>query len=72
MVLQYSCNSTLGQAKKSLKVLSVIIISYAGGDLVTKSCPTLAIPWTIVRQAPLSMGFPRKEYKVIDQFNCFK
>ena len=31
-------------------------------SLVTKSCPTLATPWTIARQAPLSMGFSRQEY----------
>ena len=33
-----------------------------GGDLVTKSCPTLETPWTVTRQAPLSMGFSRQEY----------
>ena len=33
-----------------------------GGGLVTKSCPTLATPWTVAHQAPLSMGFPRQEY----------
>ena len=33
-----------------------------GGGLVAKSCPTLAIPWTVARQAPLSMGFSRQEY----------
>ena len=33
-----------------------------GGCLVAKSCPTLAIPWTLARQAPLSMGFSRQEY----------
>ena len=33
-----------------------------GGDLVTKSCPTLVTPWTVARQAPLSMGFSRQEY----------
>ena len=27
-----------------------------GGGLVAKSCPTLATPWTIARQAPLSVG----------------
>ena len=32
------------------------------GGLVAKSCPTLAIPWTVVCQAPLSMGFSRQEY----------
>ena len=35
----------------------------SGGDgLVAKSCPTLATPWTVAHQAPLSMGFFRKEY----------
>ena len=27
-----------------------------------KSCPTLATPWTVAFQAPLSMGFSRQEY----------
>ena len=31
------------------------------GGLIAKSCPTLADPWTVVCQAPLSMGFPRQE-----------
>ena len=30
--------------------------------LVTKSCLTLATPWTVACQAPLSMGFSRQEY----------
>ena len=30
--------------------------------LVTKSCLTLATPWTIACQAPLSVGFSREEY----------
>ena len=29
---------------------------------VTKSCLTLATPWTVAHQALLSMGFPRREY----------
>ena len=29
--------------------------------VVTQSCPTLAAPWTVARQAPLSMGFSRQE-----------
>ena len=33
-----------------------------GGGLVAESCPTLATPWTVARQAPLSMGFSRPEY----------
>ena len=32
-----------------------------GGGLVAKSCLTLATPWTVAHQAPLSMGFPRRE-----------
>ena len=30
--------------------------------LVAKSCPTLATPWTVAHQDPLSMGFSRQEY----------
>ena len=30
--------------------------------LVTQSYPTLCDPWTVARQAPLSMGFSRQEY----------
>ena len=37
-------------------------VSAGGGALVTRSCPTLAIPWTVPRQASLSMGFSRQEY----------
>ena len=33
-----------------------------GAGLVAKSCLTLAIPWTVACQAPLSMGFSRQEY----------
>ena len=33
-----------------------------GGGLVTQSCPTLATPWTVACQAPLSMAFSRQEY----------
>ena len=33
-----------------------------GSGLVAKSCPTLATPWTVACQAPLSMGFSTQEY----------
>ena len=36
------------------------LYTYVG--LVTKSCPTLATPWIVVWQAPLSMGLLRQEY----------
>ena len=29
---------------------------------VTQLCLTLATPWTVAHQAPLSMGFSRQEY----------
>ena len=32
------------------------------GGLVAESCPTLAAPWRVACQAPLSMGFSRQEY----------
>ena len=36
---------------------------HSGGDgLVTESCLSLAMPWTVARQAPLSTGFPRQEH----------
>ena len=39
-----------------------MLLLNCGGGLVTKSCKTLAIPRTVARQAPLSMGFSRQEY----------
>ena len=38
------------------------LLDYCGGGLVANSRPTLAIPWTVACQAPLSMGFSRQEY----------
>ena len=36
---------------------------YRGGDgLVAKSCLTLVTPWSVARQAPLSMGCSKQEY----------
>ena len=34
----------------------------SGSGLVSKLCQTLATPWTVACQAPLSMGFSRQEY----------
>ena len=39
---------------------STIVV--VGGGLVAKSCLTLVTPWTVARQAPLSMGFSRQGY----------
>ena len=35
--------------------------TFGGGSVIT-SCLTLVSIWTLVRQAPLSMGFPSQEY----------
>ena len=38
------------------------IVNWLSLSLVIKLCPTLATPWTVACQAPLSMGFSRQEY----------
>ena len=40
----------------------MIIPYFYGGGLVAKLCPTVATPWALALQAPLSMGFSRQEY----------
>ena len=44
--------------------MSCIMAGPCGGSggFVIKSCLTFVTPWTVARQAPLSMGFPRQEY----------
>ena len=37
-----------------------LVLSMSGGGLVAKSCPTLAIPWTVAHQAPCSWDSPGK------------
>ena len=37
-------------------------IHIGGGGLAAKSCPTIATPWTVACQVPLSMGFSGQEY----------
>ena len=41
-----------------------------GDGLVTKSCLTLATPWTVACQAPLSMEFSRQEW-ILELFAIF-
>ena len=48
--------------KKKIANISESLLDLCGAGLVTKSCATLAIPWTITCQAPLSMRFSRQEY----------
>ena len=40
----------------------VIQLVDGGGGFVAKLHPALATPWTVARQAPLSIRFPRQEY----------
>ena len=43
-------------------LITVLFPEYLfGGGLVAKSCRTLATPWTVACQAPLSIGFSRQE-----------
>ena len=37
--------------------------AFSIGGFVAILCLTLATPWTVARQAPLSMGFSRQEYR---------
>ena len=39
-----------------------VVVAVTSADLVTKSCLTLATPWTVALQAPLSVGLSRQEY----------
>ena len=53
---------SLSPQKEGGKVVVVSFILTCGGGLVTKSCLTLATPWTVASQAPLPTGFSRQEY----------
>ena len=40
---------------------TLLVAKVVGGGLVTKSRPTPGTLWTVVFQAPLSMGFSKQE-----------
>ena len=48
--------------KSPLEPAVIYLLSNNSGSLAAKSCLTLATPWTVACQAPLSMGFYRQEY----------
>ena len=52
-----SCSTAVWPLEDILENDSVFCLelTYNGGDLVAKSCPTLATPWTIACQALLPM-----------------
>ena len=53
-------NENLDASCRILHILQIAVAAIC--CLVTKSYPTLATPWTVAHQAPLSMGFSRQEY----------
>ena len=53
-------SSALISAQNLLKLWGPEGSDLVYGGLVAKSCPTLATPWTIACQSPLSMGFSRQ------------
>ena len=55
------CHSPCSPVRTNLMLLCTCYRG-GGGGLVAKSCLTLATPWTVACQAPLSMGFSRQEY----------
>ena len=59
----HACTITLAESLKSLShFMCVCVCVYSGAGLVAKSCPILATPWTVAHQAPLTLGFPKREY----------
>jgi len=61
----HACTIMLADSLKSLShfiYICVCVCVYSGGGLVAKSCPILATPWTVAHQAPLTLGFPKREY----------
>ena len=44
------------------EMVNLLLCMVVVGGLVAQSCPSLEIPWTVAHQAPLSMGFSRREY----------
>ena len=41
---------------------SKLVYMYEGEGEVPQSCPLFMTPWTVIYQAPLTMGFSRQEY----------
>ena len=57
----------MAESEEELKSLLMKVKEESGKvgllvGLVAKSCPTLATPWTIACQGPLSVVFSRQEY----------
>ena len=59
---QQACHCREGRRHWWLERPLLLKFTFCGG-LVAKSCLTLVTPWTIARQAPMSMGFSKQEYR---------
>ena len=57
-----NCSTSSVEWNNTNCVLRTAPVTCGAGGLVAKSYLTLAIPWTVACQAPLSMGFSRQEY----------
>ena len=51
-----------GFLSRLVEIICVCIYMYAGESVVCSVVSDSATPWTIARQAPLSLGFSRQEY----------
>ena len=54
--------ASFATALQTAKVSTTVRMTGWFGGLVTKSCLTLATPWSVACQAPLSVGFSRQEF----------
>ena len=45
-----------------IRTITIIWVNVHWKKASAESCPTLAIPWTVACQAPLTTGFSRQEY----------
>ena len=55
----------MSNSKRLFRQIITYILEYCiggGAGFITPSCHTLATLWTVPRQVPLSMEFPRQEY----------
>ena len=58
-----NCNWSWQAVRVLVKHVSAVIQNgWIACCWVGESCPTLERPWTVARQTPPSMGFPRQEY----------
>ena len=61
-VISSSCHWNASSLRAELWFVCHSLDIWNLGGLVPKLCPTLVTPWTVARQAPLSMRFYRQEY----------